>query len=305
MARLVRLTMMTVETKLEPMAKRRAELLALLDEAGRAGTDIVLMPERADHHRTVEALEAGSKGKEAVREVLGLTLESPWMMEVRARARKHKMVVVPSIVLCEGEKTFGAAPVFGTDGELLGIYNKTHLAPGEERVFDFGGHLDPIQTPFGKVGIFICWDVHFPEVTRVYELKGAEILLWSTMRHGPWEREFFQTILPGRCLTHGMPLGVATFSEEEQVAKRAAMNSVIYDAFGQVAAGGLRGGSGLVCGTVDLELRPVMNREYGSAEFLDYPKYVAERRRVELYGVLGERSRNSEFGIRNEDGTAG
>jgi predicted amidohydrolase len=290
MARLVKLAMMTIHHRLEPMAKRRADILDLLDEAGRDGVNIVLMPERADHHRTVEAAEAIAKGKHAVREVLGLTLDSPWLREVAERARRQRMVVVPSIVHVDGPKTYGAALVYGPEGKLLGSYNKTHLAPGEERLFDDGAHLDPIETPFGKLGILICWDIHFPEVTRVYELKGADIMLWSTMRHGPWEREFYQTVLPARCLTHGTPLGVATFAEDEQVAKRAAMNSVILDSFGHTLAGGTRGESGLVIGTVDLDLRPVINREYGSSEFLDYPKYAATHRRVDLYGQLVARA---------------
>jgi predicted amidohydrolase len=288
MARLVKLAMMTIHHRIEPMAKRRADILDLLDEAGGEGVNVVLMPERADHHRTIEALAANEKGKQGVREVLGLTLESAWLREVAERAKRYGMVVIPSIVQVDGPRTYGAALVYGPDGSLLGAYNKTHLAPGEERIFDDGTHLEPIDTPFGRLGILICWDIHFPEVTRVYQLKGADILLWSTMRQGPWEREFFQCVLPARCLTHGVPLGVATFAEEEQVAKRSAMNSVILDSFGHTLAGGMRGESGLVIGTVDLEVRPLINREFGSSEFLDYPKYVATHRRVDLYGRLLE-----------------
>jgi predicted amidohydrolase len=278
--------MLTIHNKIEPMAKRRADILQLLDQAGREGSDIVLLPERADHHRTLEASAAHRSGKFGVRETLGLTLDSPWLQQVAALARKHKMVIIPSIIHNDGDMTFGAAPVYGPDGSLLGCYNKTHLAPGEERIFDTGTHLDPITTAFGKLGIFICWDIHFPEVTRVYELKGADILLWSTMRQGPWEREWFQTVLPARCLTHGMPLGVATFAEDEQLNKRFAMNSAIFDSFGQIVAGGNRGESGLVRATIDLDLRPVINREWDNPEFVDYPKYVARHRRPDLYSVL-------------------
>jgi predicted amidohydrolase len=288
MARHVRLAMMTIHNKQERMAQRRAMILDLLDEAGREGANIVLMPECADHHRTFEAVEAHQKGKAAVREVLGLSLESPWMQEVAARAKKHRMVVIPTIVQLDGDKAYDAAVVYGPEGTVLGSYNKTHLAPGEEHILDDGMHLDPIATPFGKLGIFICWDIHFPEVTRVYELKGANIMLWSTMRQGPWEREWFHSVLPGRCVTHGTPLGVATFAVDEQVAQRSAMNSVILDSFGQTVAGGLRDGSFLVCGTVDLDLRPVTNREWDGTEFIDYPRYVATHRRTDLYGKLAE-----------------
>src|SRR5690242_15836945 len=71
----VRLTMMTIHNKLRPLAERRAEVLEMIDKAGREGTDILVLPECADHHRTHEAVTAHDTGRAAVREALSLSLD--------------------------------------------------------------------------------------------------------------------------------------------------------------------------------------------------------------------------------------
>jgi predicted amidohydrolase len=286
MPRPVRLTMLTVHNRLEPMAERRRQVLDLIDQAGRAGSDIVLLPECADHHRTPEAVAAHEQGRAAVRDTLGLDLESPWVGQVADLARRHEMVVVPCIVHNDGPKTYDAALVFGPDGSLLGTYNKSHLAPGEERVFDWGDHLNPIATPFGKLGILICWDIHFPEITRVYELLGADILLWTTMRQGTFERELYHAVLPSRSFTHGLPFGVSTFAQDDQLRHRGFMNSIIIDAFGQTVAGGIQAGNGFVRATIDLDQRPTIAREWNLEEHVDYARYLQTHRRTDLYTVL-------------------
>ncbi|MCL2641438.1 MAG: carbon-nitrogen hydrolase family protein [Phycisphaerales bacterium] len=286
MSRPVRLAMVHVLNKLESMFDRRADLLRLVDRAGREGANVVVLPERADHHRTHEGIEAVEGGKEVVRRVLGMTAKSPWMIALADLAKKYRMCVVPCIVEVDGEKTWASSPVIGSGGEWLGKYEKTHLAPGEAHTLDPGRHLEPIDTPFGKLGIFTCYDIHFPEITRVYELKDADILLWQTMRHDRFERDFFTTALPARAMMHGLPLGVATYATDDQKWRRSMWNSVIYDAFGQQVAGGMSPESAVVLGTVDLDCRPELPLAFDKVERFDFSRYLRPQRRVELYDVL-------------------
>jgi predicted amidohydrolase len=285
MSRPVRLTMVHVHNRLEPMADRRAELLRLVEEAGKSGSQVVVLPERADHHRTHEGI-AASKNKEETRRVLGLTRDSAWMRDLAALAKQFQMVVIPSIVEVDGEKIWASSPVIGPAGTWLGKYEKTHIAPGEKGTIDPGRHLDPIDTPFGKLGIFVCYDIHFPEITRVYELKAADILLWQTMKHDRFERDFFSCALPARAMMHGLPLAVATYAVDDQLWHRSIWNSVIYDAFGQQVAGGISANHQLVTATLDLDLRPHLPREHGHPDRLDFSHYLQQQRRPELYAVI-------------------
>jgi predicted amidohydrolase len=272
-----------------PMAERRDSLLNMLDEAGKSGCQIVLFPEFADHHRVQESLEAHkTKDPKEVRRVCGLRLDSPWMREVAARAKKYKMVVIPEVMLQDGKHWYNSAVVFGPRGEVLGQYRKTHLPCGEEEFFGAGDEIKPIATPFGKLGLMICYDRNFPEIARCHEIQGAEILLWTTMRQGELENGLYGYVLPATAITHGMPFAVATYVTDDQVVKREVMTSVIYDAFGQVVSGGLMT-NGIVRGTVDLDERPLERRAWKqNPEWVCSASYLRRRRRPELYGALAK-----------------
>jgi predicted amidohydrolase len=75
----------------------------------------------------------------------------------------------------EGE-LYNSAAVVGPDG-LLAIYRKTHLWDREKLWFTPGSEAPPVvETPFGRIGILICYDLYFPELTRVVALAGADLI---------------------------------------------------------------------------------------------------------------------------------
>jgi beta-ureidopropionase len=98
-------------------------------------------------------------------------------------ARKHKMVIV--VPMYEEELTgvyYNTAAVIDADGQYLGKFRKLHIPhcdPGFWEKFYFRpGNLGfPVfQTKVGKVGVYICYDRHFPEGWRALGLAGAEIV---------------------------------------------------------------------------------------------------------------------------------
>jgi N-carbamoylputrescine amidase len=98
-------------------------------------------------------------------------------------AKKHQMVLV--VPLYEEDLTgvyYNAAAVIDADGSYLGKYRKMHLPhcdPGFWEKFYFRpGNLGyPVfQTRAGTVGVYICYDRHFPEGARCLGLNGAEIV---------------------------------------------------------------------------------------------------------------------------------
>ena len=91
MSRNVRLSMVTIFNTMRSLAERRAENLEMIDKAGREGSDIVLLPELCDHHRTTEAVDAYyNGGKAAILEKIAFTMDSPWVREVSGLAGKYK-----------------------------------------------------------------------------------------------------------------------------------------------------------------------------------------------------------------------
>jgi beta-ureidopropionase len=98
-------------------------------------------------------------------------------------ARQHQMVLV--VPVYEQEQAgiyYNTAAVIDADGRYLGKYRKTHIPhckPGFWEKFYFRpGNLGyPVfETAYAKVGVYICYDRHFPEGARLLGLNGAEVV---------------------------------------------------------------------------------------------------------------------------------
>ena len=110
-------------------------------------------------------------------------VEGPTVQLMRKLAKKHGMVlVVPIYETPQTGTYYNTAVVIDADGEVLGIYRKNHIPhcpPGfwEKFYFKPGNMGYPVfQTRYGKVGVYICYDRHFPDGARILGLKGAEIV---------------------------------------------------------------------------------------------------------------------------------
>jgi N-carbamoylputrescine amidase len=101
---------------------------------------------------------------------------------MKAVAKETGMVLVVPIYEKVDEGTFyNTAAVIDADGELLGIYRKTHIPQVEgfwEKFYFRPGNLGyPVfDTAVGRIGVYICYDRHFPEGWRELGLKGAKIV---------------------------------------------------------------------------------------------------------------------------------
>ena len=99
-------------------------------------------------------------------------------------AKKHQMVIVVPLYEEDGPGVYyNTAAVIDADGTYLGKYRKNHIphvAPGFWEKFYFRpGNLGyPVfDTAYAKVGVYICYDRHFPEGARALGLNGAELVL--------------------------------------------------------------------------------------------------------------------------------
>jgi N-carbamoylputrescine amidase len=110
-------------------------------------------------------------------------IDGPTTKLMQTLAKKHQMVIVSPIYETPSTGTYyNTAAVIDADGSLLGIYRKNHIphcAPGfwEKFYFKPGNLGYPVfQTRYAKVGVYICYDRHFPDGARILGLNGAEIV---------------------------------------------------------------------------------------------------------------------------------
>ena len=108
--------------------------------------------------------------------------DGPTIQRMIAVAKETGMVMVVPIYEVVDEGTFfNAAAVIDADGTYLGKYRKTHIPQvlgfWEKFYFRPGNLGYPVfDTAVGRIGVYICYDRHFPEGWRVLGLKGARIV---------------------------------------------------------------------------------------------------------------------------------
>jgi beta-ureidopropionase len=109
--------------------------------------------------------------------------DGPTVRLMQETAKQHGMVII--VPIYEEEITgvyYNTAAVIDADGRYLGKYRKNHIphtAPGFWEKFYFKpGNLGypTFETAFARIGVYICYDRHFPEGARILGLNGAEIV---------------------------------------------------------------------------------------------------------------------------------
>jgi N-carbamoylputrescine amidase len=157
---------------------RRANLekhLGFIEEAGRKGVQILCLQEVFDTPYFCPAQDP--KWYDAAEAIPGPTTE-----RMASLAKKHEMVIV--VPMYEREMAgvyYNTAAVIDADGTYLGKYRKHHIPQTSgfwEKYYFKPGNLGyPVfDTRHARVGVYICYDRHFPEGARALGLNGAEIV---------------------------------------------------------------------------------------------------------------------------------
>jgi len=95
-------------------------------------------------------------------------------------AKNHKIYLVAGLAEEENYRLFNTAVLIGPDG-YIGKYRKLHLWYEENLFFEEGDSRLPLfYTPWGRIGMMVCYDMWFPEVARIYAIRGADILVIPT-----------------------------------------------------------------------------------------------------------------------------
>ncbi len=151
--------------------------LGLIEQAAKQGVKILCMQEVFT--TPYFCAEQQTRWYEAVEKIPdGTTVKL--MQEV---AKKHGMVII--VPIYEEEITgvyYNTAAVIDADGKYMGKYRKNHIphvAPGFWEKFYFKpGNLGypAFDTAYARIGVYICYDRHFPEGARALGLSGAEIV---------------------------------------------------------------------------------------------------------------------------------
>ncbi|MCB1610409.1 MAG: acyltransferase [Xanthomonadales bacterium] len=240
-----------------------ARTLEFVDQAGAAGVQILCMQEiftgpyfcAEQHPRWYASAERIPDG--------------PTVQLMQEKARQHQMVIVVPIYEEDGPGIYyNTAAVIDADGRYLGKYRKNHIphcAPGFWEKFYFRpGNLGyPVfDTAYARVGVYICYDRHFPEGARALGLNGAEIVFNPSATVAGLSEYLWKLEQPAHAVANAYFIGAIN-----RVGIEAPWNigefygqSYFCDPRGQMLAVGSRDQSELIVADLDLEqIREVRN----------------------------------------------
>ena len=121
------------------------------------------------------------------------------------------------------------------EGQITSVYRKLHLYDAlgftESKKLIHGNVIEkPVSTSVGNVGLMICYDMRFPEMSRILTVNGADILVVpSAWIHGIMKEEHWRTMVMARAIENGSYL-----IAPNQVGNIFSGRSMVVDPFGRV-----------------------------------------------------------------------
>jgi len=204
--------------------------------------------------------------------------DHPLITRFAALARELGVVLPVSFFERAGPAFFNSVAMVDADGQVLGIYRKSHIpqGPGYEEKYYFSPGDTGFrvwETGFGRIGVGICWDQWFPECARSMALMGAEMLLYPTAigseppAPGYDSQPHWEMVMRGHAAANIMPvvasnrIGVEVAPDGREVTFYG--SSFISDHTGQLVAKAGRSGEEVLVHSFDLKAIADLRASWG------------------------------------------
>jgi predicted amidohydrolase len=227
----------------------------LLREAKELGADIACLPENFSFIGLKDA------DKLQVAEADG---EGPIQAFLRDTARQLNLWILGGSTVIKGDsatRVANASLLIDSDGKRVARYDKIHLfdvaIPGRDEQYRESTHVTPgrkvviADTPVGRLGLSVCYDMRFPELYRELVSQGAEWLAMPAAFTVPTGRAHWETLLRARAIENLCYVVAPAQTGTHTSGRETYGDTLIVDYWGQVLSR-LTTGSGVITADIDL-----------------------------------------------------
>jgi deaminated glutathione amidase len=219
----------------------------LIRRAREAGADFVMTPEASNF------IESGRRRRDKARR----EADDPFLAGMREVARETgAWILVGSLVIdpagepgaAEGEQRLAnRSLLIDAAGAIVARYDKIHMfdidLPGgesyrESNAYRPGGRTVVTETPWGRLGMSVCYDVRFPHLYRALAQAGADFLAVPSVFTVPTGRAHWHVLLRARAIENGCFVFAPAQCGEHAGGRRSYGHSLIVDPWGEVLADG-------------------------------------------------------------------
>jgi predicted amidohydrolase len=270
----MRVAVAQLDPRLGEKERNLEACLARLEEAVAQGAELLVLPECAIPGYMFDSPDEAMPFAE---EVPGPSTEA-----LAAACARLNAYVVCGLLEQDGDRLRNSAVFVGPDG-LIGNYRKTHLPfLGVDRFTVPGDELPVYDTPLGRIGVEICYDLRFPEATRTLALNGADVIAHPT-NFPMAARIQTELITVARAAENRIYLLTANRVGKERTGEFCGWSQIV-DPYGKRLAEAAVTGEALLVADVDVE--KARDKDYVIPG--EYELYLFGDRRPELYGALVE-----------------
>ena len=237
----------------------------LVKEAAEGGADLVVLPE------TFAFMGKRAGDQLPLREEDG---KGPLQGFLSRVAQQHNVWLVGGtipLVSEDGGRVRASCLVFDGSGRQVARYDKMHLfdvcLPGVDECYQESATIEPgesvvvIDSPFGRLGVAVCYDLRFPELFRQMLDKGVEILAIPSAFTAITGKAHWETLVRARAIENLAYVVAAAQGGFHLNGRETHGHSMVVDPWGTVLAQVPRG-AGFVCCALDREFQGAVRRNF-------------------------------------------
>jgi len=177
-------------------------------EAAKKKSNLICFPEFQMAYSPV------SQSANQLSEIAESVNDGNFITTLRKAAKVNKISIISTIYEKSNSRfnnrVYDTVVLIDSKGEISSVYRKLHLYDAlgfkESDKMMAGNMIEkPAKTSVGNIGLMICYDIRFPEMSRILTVKGANVLVSpSAWVHGVMKEEHWQTLLKARAIENGL-----------------------------------------------------------------------------------------------------
>lgn len=226
-----------------------------ITSAAQAGAKLIVLPENF----AVMVFKDADQIKIAEEDGTG-----PIQDYLSEQAKKNNVWLISGTIPIKSaleNKVYAACLVYNEKGERVSRYNKIHLFDvhleitnetyNESETLEAGNEVVVVDTPFGKIGIAVCYDLRFPELFRQLVLRGAEIIVLPSAFTASTGKAHWEVLLRARAIENLCYLVASAQGGYHVNGRETYGDSMIIDPWGTIMDR-LPQGSGYIVADIDI-----------------------------------------------------
>jgi deaminated glutathione amidase len=233
----------------------------LIRQAAEAGAELIVTPEGSNFLQ---------RDRAKLLEVLKPLEADPFVEGVRALARELKVwVLIGSALVAHSlnkdggsDKAANRAVLIDGQGDIVSTYDKLHMfdvdLPNGDRyresaLYQPGDEVRLVKTPWGKLGLTICYDMRFPQLYRALAKAGAEVIAVPAAFTRPTGEAHWEVLLRARAIENGVFILAAAQGGIHEDGRGTWGHSIVIDPWGRILAEAQGDEPGVILADLDLD----------------------------------------------------